>query len=103
MSRWRARWPTASGRAPGTNVGVGITGIAGPGGGTPEKPVGTVAIAVVVDDDVRVRTFQFIGGREQVKFQASQAALNMLRLLVTGCGSSRATGLPCARGARTPR
>jgi nicotinamide-nucleotide amidase len=67
----------------GTNVGIGITGIAGPGGGTPDKPVGTVAIAVVVDVDARVRTFQFIGGREMVKFQAAQSALNMTRLLVT--------------------
>jgi nicotinamide-nucleotide amidase len=67
----------------GTNVGIGITGIAGPGGGTPEKPVGTVAIAVVVDSDVRVRTFQFIGPRDMVKFQAAQSALNMTRLLVT--------------------
>lgn len=63
-------------------VGIGITGIAGPTGGTPEKPVGTVAIAVTVDDDARVRTFQFIGGREQVKFQAAQAAMNMLRLMI---------------------
>ena len=66
----------------GTNVGVGITGIAGPGGGTPEKPVGTVAIAVAVDDEIRVRTFQFLGGREMVKFQAAQSALNMMRLMV---------------------
>jgi nicotinamide-nucleotide amidase len=66
----------------GTNVGVGITGIAGPGGGTPEKPVGTVAVAVAVDDERRVRTFQFIGGREMVKFQAAQSALNMTRLML---------------------
>jgi nicotinamide-nucleotide amidase len=66
------------------NVGVGITGIAGPGGGTPEKPVGTVAVAVVVDDEVRVRTFQFLGSREMVKFQAAQSALNMTRLMVLG-------------------
>jgi nicotinamide-nucleotide amidase len=67
----------------GVTVGVGVTGIAGPGGGTAEKPVGTVAIAVQTDDDARVRTFQFIGGREMVKFQASQAALNMVRLLLS--------------------
>ncbi len=65
-----------------TRIGVGITGIAGPGGGTPEKPVGTVAVAVAVDDEVRVRTFQFIGSREMVKFQATQSALNMTRLMV---------------------
>jgi PncC family amidohydrolase len=67
----------------GAQVGVGVTGIAGPGGGTAEKPVGTVAIAAVVDEHARVRTFHFIGGREQVKFQAAQAALNMLRLMLT--------------------
>jgi len=66
----------------GTNVGIGITGIAGPGGGTLEKPVGTVSVAVIVDDETRVRTFQFIGGRDMVKFQAAQAALNMTRLAV---------------------
>ena len=65
-----------------TNIGIGVTGIAGPGGGTPEKPVGTVAVAVVVDGQARVRTFQFFGGREMVKFQAAQAALNMTRLMV---------------------
>ena len=66
----------------GTNIGIGITGIAGPGGATPEKPVGTVSVAVIVDDETRVRTFQFIGGRDMVKFQAAQAALNMTRLAV---------------------
>jgi competence/damage-inducible protein CinA-like protein len=66
------------------NVGVGITGIAGPGGGTPEKPVGTVAVAVAVNAEVRVRTFQFFGNREMVKFQAAQSALNMTRLMVLG-------------------
>ena len=64
------------------DVGVGVTGIAGPGGGTPEKPVGTVAIAVVAGDDTRVRTFQFVGEREQVKYQSAQASLNMLRLML---------------------
>jgi nicotinamide-nucleotide amidase len=72
-----------------TRIGVGITGIAGPGGGTPAKPVGTVALAVVVDDEVRVRTFQFIGGREMVKFQATQSALNMTRLMVLHQPGSR--------------
>jgi len=66
----------------GVNVGIGITGIAGPGGGTERKPVGTVAIAVMTDIGTRARTFQFVGGREMVKFQAAQAAMNMLRLLL---------------------
>jgi nicotinamide-nucleotide amidase len=68
--------------ASGTNAGIGVTGIAGPGGGSEKKPVGTVAIAVLVDGRESVKTFQFLGGREMVKFQASQAAMNMLRLLL---------------------
>ena len=64
----------------GANVGVGITGIAGPGGGTPEKPVGTVAVAVLAGDGpARVRTFSLPGGRAQIKFNATQAALDMVR------------------------
>ena len=66
----------------GTSIGIGITGIAGPGGGTPEKPVGTVAVAVIGDEETRVRTFQFLGGRDMVKFQATQSALNMTRLMM---------------------
>lgn len=63
-------------------IGVGVTGIAGPTGGTPEKPVGTVVVAAVSDNDRRVRTFRFFGEREQVKFQASQAALDMVRRML---------------------
>jgi nicotinamide-nucleotide amidase len=64
------------------DIGVGVTGIAGPDGGTPEKPVGTVAIAAATGAGTRVRTFRFVGGREMVKFQASQAALDMVRRLL---------------------
>jgi len=68
----------------GADVAVGITGIAGPGGGTPEKPVGTVAIAVIVrDHPAYVRTYQFMGGRAMVKFQATQAALDRIRRMLT--------------------
>lgn len=64
----------------GANLGLSITGIAGPGGGTPKKPVGTVAIALTGRGITgRVRTFSFFGGRAQVKFQATQAALDMVR------------------------
>ena len=65
-----------------SSIGIGITGIAGPGGGTPEKPVGTVAIAVVTPSARSVRTFQFVGPRDMVKFQSTQAAMNMLRMLL---------------------
>lgn len=61
------------------DLGVGITGIAGPGGGSPEKPVGTVAVALAGPDGTAARTFKFFGDRELVKFQASQAALDMVR------------------------
>jgi nicotinamide-nucleotide amidase len=63
-------------------VGVGVTGIAGPGGGSEEKPVGTVAVAAVTADVTRSRVFRFLGEREQVKFQASQAALDMVRRIM---------------------
>jgi nicotinamide-nucleotide amidase len=65
-----------------SDVGIGLTGIAGPGGGTADKPVGTVAIAVKTPAGQQVRTFQFLGGRDMVKFQSAQAALNMLRLML---------------------
>ena len=68
----------------GTPVGIGITGIAGPGGGTPQKPVGMVCVAVVVHDREWVRTFQFVGDRALVKYQSATAALNMLRLMLLG-------------------
>jgi nicotinamide-nucleotide amidase len=63
----------------GADLGLGITGIAGPGGGTPEKPVGTVAVALASADGTSARTFRFFGDRELVKFQASQAALDLVR------------------------
>jgi nicotinamide-nucleotide amidase len=64
----------------GADVAVGITGIAGPGGGTPEKPVGMVVIAVLAPGrDAYVRTFNFLGARTQVKYQATQAALDRVR------------------------
>jgi competence/damage-inducible protein CinA-like protein len=63
----------------GADIGVAITGIAGPDGGSDAKPVGTVMIATAGVGEPAVRTFRFFGDREQVKFQASQAALDMVR------------------------
>ncbi len=62
-----------------SDIGVGITGIAGPDGGTPAKPVGTVCIAVAGPWGVSVRTRLFSGDREMVKMLASQAALDDVR------------------------
>jgi nicotinamide-nucleotide amidase len=64
----------------GADVAVGVTGVAGPGGGTPQKPVGTVAVAVLAPGaPARVRTFSFLGNRSLIKFQATQGALDMVR------------------------
>jgi nicotinamide-nucleotide amidase len=63
----------------GTTIGVGVTGIAGPGGGSEEKPVGTVHIAVATPAGTEHRQFLYPGDRERVRWQASQAALDMVR------------------------
>src|SRR6185436_292858 len=68
----------------GADVTIGITGIAGPGGGTPDKPVGTVVIAAIVPGQpAYVRTYTFLGGRAMVKFQATQAAMDRVRRMLT--------------------
>jgi len=73
------------------SIGVGITGIAGPSGGTPEKPVGTVAIAVAGPRGTsRVHTFALFGTRTQIKFGAAQSALNLVRKVLIECASSSA-------------
>jgi nicotinamide-nucleotide amidase len=62
------------------DIGLSVTGIAGPSGGTLDKPVGTVAIAVSRPPrPAAVRTFRFVGDRVMVRLQAIQAALDMVR------------------------
>jgi nicotinamide-nucleotide amidase len=61
------------------DIGVGITGIAGPTGGTEAKPVGTVCISVATRADTVVRSFRFPGVRELVKTFAAVTALDMVR------------------------
>jgi len=64
----------------GADFGLSVTGIAGPGGGTPEKPVGTVWISIAQAKNHEARLFQFHGDRERIVLGTSQAALNWLRL-----------------------
>jgi nicotinamide-nucleotide amidase len=71
-------------RAARTACGIAITGIAGPDGGSPEKPVGTVFVAVATPAGVEVRRFRFPGGRGAVKWQSAQVALDMLRRALSG-------------------
>ncbi|QGP92793.1 Putative competence-damage inducible protein [Neomoorella glycerini] len=65
-------------RAFAAGIGVGITGIAGPGGGTPAKPVGLVYVGLDIQGKVEVRRELFIGDRESIKWQSSQSALYLL-------------------------
>jgi len=68
----------------GTEAAIGVTGIAGPDGGTAEKPVGTVWIAIRWRDLTRAFTFVFPGDRDDVRQRAAQWALDRLRRIVSG-------------------
>lgn len=77
------------------DVGVGVTGIAGPDGGTPEKPVGRVHVSVAGRDGTRLaRKLDLPGGRADVRDRATTLALHLLRRLLLGQGDD---DLPGAR------
>lgn len=61
-----------------SDIAVSVTGIAGPGGGTAEKPVGTTCIALVAGHGEWTQSFRFLGNREENKASSANAALQML-------------------------
>lgn len=65
-------------RAAGAQAAVAVTGIAGPGGGTPNKPVGLVYIGSFVDGNVQVTEHHFNGTRTEIRMQTVAAALQQL-------------------------
>jgi nicotinamide-nucleotide amidase len=67
-------------RRVGSTLGVSITGIAGPSGGSDEKPVGTVHVAISHAGAIKERGVRFPGDRESIRWQASQLALDMVRV-----------------------
>jgi nicotinamide-nucleotide amidase len=68
----------------GSACGLAVTGIAGPDGGTPQKPVGTVFFGVAVSGKVTSRRFRFAGDRVAIKWQSAQTALDLLRRSLGG-------------------
>lgn len=70
----------------GANVGVGVTGIAGPGGGSETKPVGMTCIAVSTSEARLVRTYRFPGVRTRVRLFGAQMGLDLVRRMLIGAG-----------------
>ena len=66
----------------GVDVAVSVTGIAGPGGGTPEKPVGLVFLHVVGPDGEKALRFEIPGEREWIRARSAVAALHLVRRLL---------------------
>jgi nicotinamide-nucleotide amidase len=71
----------------GSDIAVSITGIAGPGGGTPEKPVGLVYVGLASPEGVKVRNFKWGNDRKSTRTRAAKMALNLVRLHLLRKGS----------------
>ncbi|MEK0431116.1 MAG: hypothetical protein RL139_920 [Gemmatimonadota bacterium] len=78
----------------GADIGVAITGIAGPGGGTPEKPVGTVCVGVDVGGTVSSVRLVTIGDRHEIRQRSAQAALALVRRRVAETPIAPSTDAP---------
>lgn len=76
----------------GAEAAIAVTGIAGPEGGTPEKPVGTVWIGASFKGDTRVQRFHFDGTRAEVRFSAAEAALTLLERVLGPSGDGEGEG-----------
>lgn len=68
------------------DIGVGVTGIAGPDGGTPQKPVGLVYIAVAGAQGTVIRENRFKGTRGEIKLQTTETALEMIKNYISAGG-----------------
>jgi len=76
----------------GADLGVGITGVAGPGGGTPEKPVGLVCFSVTGRDGARItRSTNLPGGRADIRDRSTTIAMHLVRRLLAEGGESQAS------------
>jgi len=76
------------------DVSIAITGIAGPTGGTPQKPVGLTYIGIGTDSEVIVKRYHLRGTRNENRFLATQIALDMLRRFVNGKDTSNGYNKP---------
>jgi len=68
----------------GASIGVSITGIAGPTGGTPEKPVGLTYIGLAADDIIKTKDFRYGLDRDRNRLRACFSALDMIRRYLSG-------------------
>jgi nicotinamide-nucleotide amidase len=82
----------------GTEIGIAVSGVAGPGGGSPDKPVGTVWTAVDVQGDVTAYRRGYPGDREEIRARSAQMAMDMVRNAL-GVHTQGRSGIAVARPA----